>query len=100
MSTRWISNLESMESMAKAVEDAAAALKASSTPAERRQASALLNIAKFKQADVARTLAQLRMEYNGRITIGSPMATEWRTSDEIAADGIVGIYREGAGTGA
>lgn len=85
--------------MAKAVDEAKTAVALAKTGDEKRQAEALLHTARFKQADVARTLAKIRMEQNGRITIGQPMATEFRTSEAIAADGIIGIYKEGAGTG-
>lgn len=94
---RWLTNLESEESMAKAVEDATAAVKQAQTPGEKRQAEALLQIAKYKQADVARTLAKIRMEHNGKVSIGNPLRTEWKTAEQIAADGIVGLYLEGAG---
>ena len=97
---RWVTNLESAETMAKAVEDATSAVRQAKTPEEKRQAEALLHIARYKRADVARTLAKITMENQGRVTIGEPMATEWRSREEIAAQGIVGIYREGAGTGA
>lgn len=96
---RWISNLESPESMADAVKRAASAVAIAQTPEEKRMAERLLATAKFKQADVAKTMKQIQMEHP-RHSIGEPAATLWRTKEEIAADGIIGIYREGAGTGA
>lgn len=98
--SRWISNLEAEETMAKAVAAAKVKLTDAKTPEERRAAEAELAKARFKQADVARTMRAIELETKGRFTIGEPMPTEWRTAEEIAAQGIIGVYREGAGDGA
>lgn len=95
---RWITNLESEEALAAEVAKAQIALR-TATGADIREAAALLHIAKYKQADVARSMRQIEMETNGRFAIGKPMATEFKTQDEISAQGIVGIYRQGAGDG-
>lgn len=97
--TRWITNLESADHLVAQVAKAEAALDAAAPGEERRQASAMLEVAKFRQADAARTLRQIQIENGGRIDIGEPMGTQWRTAEEIAKDGIVGIYRQGAGDG-
>jgi hypothetical protein len=95
--TRWLTNLEDVNVLKQAVYEAKRAVNAS--PGDKATEHALY-VAQYKLADVTRSLEQIRMETHGRFTIGEPMATESRTEKEIAADGIVGIYREGVGTGA
>lgn len=84
--------------MAEAVAAAQSAFD-NALPNQKREAAALLQIARFKQSDVAKTMRQIEMETNGRFTIGRPMATEFKTQEAIEADGIIGIYRMGAGDG-
>lgn len=86
--------------MAAKVAEAEQALRAADTPEANRQAKAVLHIAKYKQADVSKAMRQIEMETSGRFTLGEPMATEFRTREEIAAQNIIGVYREGAGDGA
>lgn len=85
---RWLTNLESLERMERELEEA--------TATGNKSAIAL---AKFKLADVKRAMALIEMENGGRISIGPPKGTIHRTAEAIAADGIIGIYRQGAGDG-
>ena len=91
---RWITNLESEPSMAAATTAALKAWQRDPTPANK----AALATARYRQADVSRTMRQIEMETGGRFTVGEPLETAQRTSAQIAADGIVGLYREGAGS--
>ena len=98
--SNWITNLESIAHLEGVVEEARLMVSAATNPTEKRTAEAALARAKFILADVKLTMANIDRETGGRFAIGEPMATEWRTKDEIAAQGIVGIYRQGAGDGA
>lgn len=98
MASRWITNLESTEHCAALVSNAEAALKAARSPAEINAAKATLERAKFINADVRNTYAQIRAAH-GEIEILDPHPTPQRTADEIKAQGIVGLYKPGAGTG-
>lgn len=92
----WITNLNSIESMEAKVKEAEAALDASQPGPERRMAARSLEIAKLRLADVKRTFKLIELEHGGKITIKEPHATPQRTSEQIAAQGIVGIYLQGA----
>jgi|TARA_R110000787_G_scaffold153310_1_gene267176 hypothetical protein len=98
MVERWITNLESKEALASSVEFIEGRV-AKATPETLKSVQHELHVAKYKQADVLRTYEQINLETAGRFTIGEPKATPARTSADIAARGIVGIFREGAGTG-
>ena len=99
--SRWITNLESVGSLVEAVTKAEQALKAAeqSKSDDSRVAQSILDVAQFKLADVKRAMAAIEIETQGRFSIGEPQATQWRTAEEIAAQGIIGIYRQGAGDG-
>lgn len=95
--SRWITNLESEAHLAGQV---AAAKRALDAAPHDKALQAAHHVAKYRQADVAKTMRQIEMETQGRFNIGAPMETQFRKAEEIAADGIIGIYREGAGDGA
>lgn len=95
----WLTNLESKERMAERVAEAEQAVKSAPDQWARKAAEARLYRERFIQADVAKALADITMRNAGRISIGPPHATQDRTSDEIAAQGIVGIYKQGEGDG-
>lgn len=97
---RWITNLESEHHLAGLVAKAEQELKDTKAAGKNtRFAQVNLERAKFYQRDVQNTWNKIRQEYPG-CSIGVPRETAWKTSQQIAADGIVGIYRPGVGTGA
>ncbi len=93
MSSRWITNLESVTVLEQRLYDAKQ--RAASEPTAENKGA--VDMAKYLLADVRRTYAQIEKEHPG-YGVAEPMATEQRTAAEIAADGIVGLYRTGAGT--
>lgn len=99
MADRWVTNLESREHLAAQVARAEDAVRQAGDGPERRQAKALLETARYKQRDVENTYRKIADETKQRFTFGQPRETPWRKAEEIAADGIIGIYMEGAGTG-
>lgn len=99
-SDRWITNLESTAALETAVRNAEVALKVAKDTGEGvRQATAMLSVAKYKLADNKKTMHEISRENGDRIAIGEPRATPYKTAEAIAAEGIVGIYRQGAGDG-
>jgi hypothetical protein len=96
MASRWITNLESAELCQAKVDAAQAALSAARTGDEIRAAKAQLETAKFIQADVRNTLQKIKNQH-GQVDISDPHPTPERTADEIKAQGIIGIYKPGAG---
>lgn len=98
--SRWITNLESEARMAEEVTRAESAVKSADNSQAKRQAEASLYIARYRQADVLKTMRQIELETQGRYSIGEPMATEFKTQEAIASEGIIGIYQQGAGDGA
>jgi len=96
----WITNLESIAKLESDVKNAECALKvAKDTGGNVKQAQSMLSIAKYKLADVKNTYRQIEQDNNGRISIGEPLSTPYKSAEDIAKDGIVGIYRQGAGDG-
>lgn len=98
--TRWITNLESEETLQRAVDTAQAALAAAPAGHERRQAQAMLEVTQFRLRDRNNTFRKIVDEHGGRVSVGEPHPTPWKTTEAIAADGIIGIYLQGAGDGA
>jgi len=86
---RWLTNLESRESLE--AERAKAQAQVDASPASLT-ARAELNAALGRLVSHDRTMALIEQE-NGRIGIGEPMGTEYRTAEQIKADGHIGIYR-------
>jgi hypothetical protein len=86
---RWLTNLESRESLEAERDKAQAQVDASPASLTAR---AELNAALSRLVSHDRTMALIEQE-NGRIGIGEPMGTEYRTAEQIKADGHIGIYR-------
>jgi hypothetical protein len=86
---RWLTNLESRESLEAERDKAQAQVDASPASLTAR---AELNAALGRLVSHDRTMALIEQE-NGRIGIGEPMGTEYRTAEQIKADGHIGIYR-------
>ena len=95
--SRHITNLESEAKLQAAVDAAQQAIRNAKSVPDLKSAEAALNVAKFKLADRAHTLRKIELE-NGPISLGEPQATPWKTAEAIKADGIEGVYRQGAGT--
>jgi hypothetical protein len=95
----WVTNLESKEHMALRVSTAEEAVKSAPDQWARKAAEARLYRERYIQADVAKAMADITMRNGGRVSIGPPHPTQDRTSEQIAADGIIGIYKQGAGDG-
>ena len=89
----WVTNLESTEALQSLLDNALALQRAQ----DGHTARAAVSRAKFLLADNKRALAALNQSH-GPISFGEPMATPFRTADEIAADGIIGVYKQGAGS--
>lgn len=87
---RHITNLESRESL-EADRDRAQA-QVDANPASLT-ARAELNAALDRLVGHDRTMDLITREHGGKIGIGEPMGTEYRTAAQIKADGIIGIYR-------
>lgn len=86
---RWLTNLESRKSLEAERDKAQAQVDASPASLTAR---AELNAALGRLVSHDRTMALIEQE-NGRIGIGEPMGTEYRTAEQIKADGHIGIYR-------
>jgi hypothetical protein len=98
--SRWITNLESTERLQADVKNAEFALKQAKDSGEGvKQATHMLSLAKFRLADNRKTMREIENENAGRISVGPPMGTPYKTAEDIAKDGIIGIYRQGAGDG-
>jgi hypothetical protein len=87
--SRWVTNLESRESLEAERDKAQAQVDANPGSLTAR---AELNAALGRLVNHDRTMALIEQE-NGRIGIGEPMGTEYRTAEAIKADGYIGIYR-------
>ncbi len=92
--SRWITNLESVEVLQQQLE--AAEHVALSSP-DDKEARAMVAVATYRLRDVQNTLRKIAQD-EPLFTIGAPLETPYRTASEIAADGIVGIYKPGAGS--
>lgn len=89
---RWLTNLEGAARLAADVAEAEAAHAADPSP----QHKAVVDVARFRQRDVANQLAKIKAEH-GDVVLAEPRATAWRTAEEIGADGIIGIYLPATG---
>ena len=84
-----ITNLESDELIASELAQAQSAIM---IDPEGTQAIAALNLAKAKDALHKRTMEMLEKEF-GPLVIGLPRKTKFKTTDQLKAQGYVGIYR-------
>jgi len=97
---KWITNLESIAKLESDLKNAECALKvAKDTNGDTKQAQAMVSIAKYKLADVKNTYRQITQDHGDRISLGEPLATPYKSAEDIAKEGIIGIYRQGAGDG-
>lgn len=87
---RHITNLESRESLEAERDHAQAQVDANPGSLTAR---AELNAALTRLVGHDRTMELITQEHGGRIGIGEPMGTEYRTAEQIKADGHIGIYR-------
>ena len=100
MTDRWVTNLESTAALETDVRNAEAILNAAEATGDGvKQAKAMVSIAKYKLADNKKTMDEIKREYGGRIALGEPRATPYKAAEDIAKEGIIGIYRQGAGDG-
>lgn len=87
--SRWITNLEDRAALKQRAESAQMAYDADPNNPGARVS---LDTALARLVGHDRTMALIENEH-GKIGIGEPMGTEYRTADEIKRDGFIGIYR-------
>jgi hypothetical protein len=85
-----LTNLENPERMAKEALQAESDHMANPTP----QTEATKRLAKARLEGNTATLELMEREF-GPVTIGKPRKTQWKTSEQLEAQGYVGIYRRG-----
>lgn len=87
--SRWITNLESRESLEIDRDRWQARVDADG---DDRQARAMLDAALARLIGHDATMDLIKREHK-TIGIGDPQGTEYRTAEAIKADGYIGIYR-------
>ncbi len=85
-----ITNLECPDRMRRDYEQAASAHMADPSP----ESEARMRHAQAVHEATQATLALLEQEW-GPVTIGKPRKTKWKSSELLAEQGYIGVYRRG-----